>query len=38
LQEVQKERSVILPEMMRQMMKEEEVKDLEWAVENEAVL
>ena len=37
LQEVQKERSVILPEMMRQVMKEEEVRELEWAVENEGV-
>jgi hypothetical protein len=37
LQEVQKETSVILPEMMRQIMKEEEVRELEWAVENEGV-
>ena len=37
LQEVQKERSLILPETMRQMMKEEEVKELEWAVESEGV-
>jgi hypothetical protein len=37
LQEVQKERSVILPEIMRQIMKEEEVRELEWAVENEGV-
>jgi hypothetical protein len=34
---VQKERNVILPEMMRQIMKEEEVRELEWAVENEGV-
>jgi hypothetical protein len=37
LQEVQKERSVILPEMMRQIKKEEEVRELEWAVENVGV-
>jgi len=35
--EVQKERNVLLPEMMRQIMKEEEVRELEWAVENEGV-
>ena len=34
---MQKERNVLLPEMMRQIMKEEEVRELEWAVENEGV-
>jgi hypothetical protein len=35
LREARKEGSVILPEMMRLMMREEEVKELEWAVGNE---
>jgi hypothetical protein len=35
LREARKEDSVILPEMMRLMMREEEVKELEWAVGNE---
>jgi hypothetical protein len=37
VQEVQKERTVILPDMLRRMMKQEEQKELEWAVENEGV-
>ena len=37
VQEVQKERTVILPDMLRRMMKQEELKELEWAVENEGV-
>jgi hypothetical protein len=37
VQEVQKERTVILPDMLRRMMKEGELKELEWAVENEGV-
>jgi hypothetical protein len=35
LREARKEGSVILPEMMRLMMRKEEVKELEWAVGNE---
>jgi hypothetical protein len=31
------ERTVILPDMLRRMMKQEELKELEWAVENEGV-
>jgi hypothetical protein len=37
VQEVQKERTLILPDMLRRMMKEGELKELEWAVENEGV-
>ena len=37
VQEVQKERTVILQDMLRRMMKQEELKELEWAVENEGV-
>ena len=37
MQEVQKERTVILPDILRRMMKQEELKELEWAVENEGV-
>ncbi len=37
MQEVQKERTVILPDMLRRMMKQEELKELEWAAENEGV-